>query len=270
MTQHSKVSSLVLGMIVLSAFSSTLSCKDSASTTIETFPETCAEVQEQAIEETGDRPSNGTYTLYIDGDEEKPWDAYCHNMNRSQPSEYLTIVEEDNFSQIRNESYLAESTYRRVRIDPLTLEINLLDDTFATTNVDDGFEPVFPADDTLEFVPLGWAEFQPVAYNSESGAEAHVSLVDTPFAFSEIIIENNLSDYFCQVDSTEIMDYETDGTLVEVSVDLKEFSLVAVNINSEQLSNLSTRMVADCENMGADSSTFEEAYLPVDYIGDED
>jgi hypothetical protein len=269
MTQHSKVSILILGMIVLSVFSGALSCKGSEETTTETFPESCAEVQEQAVEETGERPANGTYTLFIDGDESKPWDAYCHNMSRAEPSTYLTVSEDDNYSQIRNESDVAETTYRRLRIDPLTLEINPLDDTFASNNFPDEFTPVFPVD-SMESIPLGWAEFQTSSYNESAAGEANVSLEGTPFVFDEAILDNELTTFFCQVDDNtmEYDQYDTTGTTeVSVAAGLSSFTLTAANTNSYYVEGVSTRVVADCEYMGADATEFEEAFFPLTYVG---
>jgi len=43
------------------------------------FPETCQDAKDDAVA-AGDRPSDGSYTLYVDGDESLPWTAYCYEM----------------------------------------------------------------------------------------------------------------------------------------------------------------------------------------------
>lgn len=230
---------------------------------ISTFPQTCLEVQEAAVDETGDRPANGTYTLYIDGDESQPWDVYCHNMNQSEPAEYLSINEADNYSQIRNEDAMAETTYRRYRIDPIQLEINPLDTTFATNGFDD-FTPTLP--EGLDAIPAGWAEVQVALFNAGTPALANADLTDTPFVFSETILDNNLMDFFCQVDSDSNTTPYTTGTGAEVGADLKTFHLTAVNTNSPSMGAVSTREVADCANLGTGATDFTSGAWPLTYV----
>ncbi|MBX7149516.1 hypothetical protein K1X76_10600 [bacterium] len=54
------------------------------------FPETCAEARDIA-EEEGESVSNGPQILYVDGNEDQPWDAYCNDMSRAEPAEYLDV-----------------------------------------------------------------------------------------------------------------------------------------------------------------------------------
>lgn len=227
------------------------------------FPETCAEVQENAIDETGERPSDGTYTLYIDGDESQPWDAYCYNMNRAEPVEYLTVNESDNYSEIGDGTLMATTTYRRIRINPTTLELYPLDDTFATSDFDT-FQPTLPND--IDFIPLAWAEIQPTGFNSSPGYMASVDLTDTPFVFNESI---NDEGYFCMFTNPETLSYETEGTGATVASDLKSFSLTAVNIDSQMMTGAYTREVADCANLNAaDVENVDSAVIPLTYVGD--
>ncbi len=251
--------------VLFSLFSGISGCAGPSSSSSSSFPETCLEAKELAIDETGSTPSDGTYTLYVDGDEAQPWDAYCYNMSRSEPLEYLTVTEADNYSQIRNDSSVAETTYRRWRIDPATLEIDPLDDTFATSDFD-SFTPVFPVD-TMESIPGGWAEVQPVSFNAGTAAESNASLEGTAFAFSETILTNDLADFFCQVDSTTIQPDSTAGTGAEVASDLLSFHLTAVNTNSEIFMGVSTREVADCDNLGPTATDFTTAAWPLEYVG---
>jgi hypothetical protein len=229
------------------------------------FPETCAEIQEIAIEETGDRPENGTYTLYINGDESQPWDVYCHNMTRSEPLEYLTVTESANYSQIGNETAVATTSYRRYRIDPITLIIDPMDSTFADNDAGfDSFSPIFPVEG-MEYIPAGWAEFQPTIYNMSEGVMAEVSLEGTAFIFSESIEANNLEDFFCKVTSDN--SYDDDGTEATVLSDLTGFSLTAKHSYSFGPTPTSTRMVADCENLGTTATDFSTAAWPLEYVG---
>lgn len=57
------------------------------------------------------------------------------------PLEYLTVEESNNYSQIGNGRITAVTSYRRYRIDPTSLEINPLDNAFATNS---GFEDFTP------------------------------------------------------------------------------------------------------------------------------
>lgn len=255
---------------ILSLSSGIFGCSGPADddTTATTFPETCQEVQEQAVDETGDDPDDGTYTLYVNGDESRPWDAYCYNMRRADPVEYLTVDETENYSQIRNDYALTETVYRRYRIDPITFEIDPLDGTFADTELSDEFAPDLPVED-WEHIPAGWAEMQPVSFFDPERpfAQAKASLEGTAFVFAEDILDETLSAFFCQVDSAEFSAESTDGTGVEVSVDLTSFELTAVNLNVEQALSASTREVADCDNLGIDPADVTEAAWPLEYVG---
>lgn len=258
---------LVFGFALFTFFSGSMGCSGPADTTSSTFfPETCFEIQEQVVDETGERPDNGIYTLYVEGDEDKPWDAYCYNMRRSEPIEYLNVEEADNYSEVRNDNnVVATTSYRRLRIDPINLTINPLDDTFATSDFEDTFTPVFPVEG-MESIPAGWAEVQPLALNDGTAAESNVSLADTAFSF--LLSEEDVSDFFCQVDSETVVEANTEGTDVEVAGDLKSFHLTAVNTNlAGDASGISTREVADCETLGSNDFDIEdsEAVWPLQY-----
>lgn len=231
------------------------------------FPETCKDVQEQIVADTGSRPPDGTYTLYVNGDETMPWDAYCRRMNLSTPVEYLTVSEDNNFSQISNGQFVATTSYRRYRIDPIRLEIDPLDDTFATNDSGfDNFSPILPGSTT--HIPAGWAEFQPFQSNDGPAAEANANLAGTGFVFSEEILANNLADFFCQVDVPEVSPSETAGTGASVDSDLTSFHLTAINANLEGMeSGVSTREVADCANLGPSATTFDAGVWPLQYAG---
>lgn len=252
---------LIFGSTFLYLASGAVACSGPASTTSTTFPETCAEVKEQAIDETGGSPSNGTYTLYIDGDESMPWEAYCYNMKKTEPLEYLEVAEADNYSQISDGTNIAQTTFSYFRIDPTNLEIDPLDTRFGDSDFSD-FEPMLATED-MNDIPAGWAEFQvPSEYNpTPSGAEAKVSLAGTPFVFSEDIEDNN---FFCQVDSTVEQGEFSTGT-ADVSSDLTTFTLTAITTYSEM--GISTREVADCDNLGTGATDFSTAAWPLTYVG---
>jgi len=232
-----------------------------AEETATSFPETCAEVQEAALDETGERPDDGTYTLYVDGDESMPWDAYCHDMSRAEPSEYLDVTEEDNYSQIGNGFTFAQTTYRRLRIDPILLEINPLDNTFATDDFAE-YEPTFPIE-TMESIPAGWAEFvsSGESEETEEAAESRVSLAGTPFIFDESIEANG---YFCsESQPEEIGDQFMEGTGFTVESDLTGFTLTA--IHNMAVLGAYILEVADCQNLV--SSDYTEVFWPLEYVG---
>lgn len=229
-----------------------ISCSGPAEST--TFPETCAEVQETAIDETGERPSNGTYTLYIEGDETKPWDAYCHDMKRTEPKEFITVSELNNYSQFSGAD-ITETSFRRYRINPITLKIDLLDDTFATTEGDDNVVP-----DDRDHIPAGWAQFGNGVDFGSATAESRIDLADTPFVFAESV----LTDFFC----TEAdMGGDSSESQITIASDLTFVTLTAKNT----ISSLTTKTVADCTNLSGTDNTgttdFTEGNLPLQYAG---
>ncbi len=266
MSSHLRLALFVSLAVTMYLSSGMLACAQKATddTTEDTtsFPETCADVQQETIDETGERPEDGTYTLYIGGDEAQPWDAYCYNMGRAEPLEYLTVTESDNYSEIGNGDLMAITNYRRIRIDPITLELYPLDDTFSTSDFDT-FEPTLPND--IDFIPLAWAEMQPTGYNMSPGYMASVNLTDTPFAFDESI---NDEGYFCMFTNAEFS-FETEGTGASVASDLKSFTLTAVNNGSQFIVGSYTREVADCDNLNAaDVENVESAVIPLSYVGE--
>lgn len=170
---------------------------------------------------------------------------------------------DNNYSQITNNiGQIVETSYSRIRIDPINLELNLLDDTFAeTTNSAEEFVPTYPGD--LEFVPLGWAEMQADYYIEEvTPAESNIDLTDTAFEFDASVADN-----FCLVNNpTETVEHSYDGTEGTISDDSLSLNFVALNRNSEEIINASTRMVGDCDNLGVDDvSIIEEGFIPVVY-----
>lgn len=230
-----------------------------------TDPQSCLEIKTRAVAETGTNPLDGTYTLYVGGDPNKPWEVFCFNMDEDTPLEYLSVDSDLNYSQVGNGQSIAVTSYRRFRIDPITLQIDPLDATFATNTGFDAFTLELP--DNLSSIPGGWAQFQPTRSDDGPAAEALADLTGTPFAFSETILANSLNDFFCQVSSDGVPIEDTAGTGAEVGADLRSFRLTAINSNQANLpTGVLTREVADCANLGEDS-TFTSAVWPLQYVG---
>lgn len=227
------------------------SCSDSSPT----LPQTCKDVQDQAVEDTGERPANGTYTLYIEGDEIKPWDVYCHNMNLSEPVEYLTVDEDSNFSEISSGSEVIVTYYRRYRIDPESLEIDPLDDIFATTEGTSDFMP-----DDRSHIPAGWAQFMSPSSDDGPAATSSIDLDGTAFVFSEEVLDD---DFFCTVTTGG----SEDGSSVTIEADLTKVELTAINNTADE----QTKTVGNCtklsvlDNPGTDD--FTSAAYPLQYVG---
>ena len=238
-----------LGLVFLAACSG-----DSASGG---FPQTCSDAQEAAVEETGSRPSNGTFTLYVDGDEQRPWEAYCHDMKKSEPKEFISVDESDNYSQLSVGMSIVETTYRRLRIDPIRLEIDLTDATFASTD-DNPSMAMFP--DDREHLPVGWAQFGDGSEFGGPTAEAKIDLSGTAFAFSEEASEES---FYCTVAAGG------DGSASEISIASDRLSVTLTSTNATN--SVPTKTVADCDDFGGtetEGDDFAEGALPLEYLGE--
>lgn len=85
---------------------------------------------------------DGTYTLYVGGDPQKPWDAYCADMQASSgPHEYLpleNVLGDHNFSSYEaggsSPGTTVKTSYIRLRIDPATLVVQIGDQRFSTSS----------------------------------------------------------------------------------------------------------------------------------------
>ena len=266
--RYIKVVLFALCISLYSAYSGVFGCSgpDSDDTATGSFPETCAEVQDVALDETGEILSNGTYTLYVDGDESMPWDAYCYDMSRAEPKEFIDVEELNNYSQISNGADIFETTYSRLRIDPVRLEIWPLDTTFADSNfeITDEDAPMLP--EGMEHILLGWAEFQVIGFDeSPVAAESNVSLAGTAFILDESVNDDG---FFCDA-GTDIPD-EFKTTSATVADDLLSFTLSATTVYSDD--GASVREVADCTNLGSDFDTMVEAdvdaaVITLEYVG---
>jgi len=227
------------------------------------FPSTCLAIKTKVIADTGVSPTDGTYMLYVGGDSSKPWLAYCRRMNLVAPSEYLTVDDRFNVSQISNGVAVASTSYRRYRIDPATLKIDPLDDAFASNTGFDAFTPVLPAARTS--IPAGWAEFQPFRMDDGPAAQSQVSLAGTPFTFAATVLDNGLA-FFCRASDLNTMNADTTGSGASVAAALDSFGLTAINSNpSNAATGVYTRTVADCDDLGPTAVTFDTASWPLTY-----
>jgi GON domain len=101
--------------------------------TVIPFPRSCAEVRQ-----SHSWANDGPHTLFVDHDQAKSWLAYCVDMD-SSPKDYLTLPKggDMNFSRYsaggRSPGTEVETKYDKVRIDPLTLKLDISDQTFAVS-----------------------------------------------------------------------------------------------------------------------------------------
>jgi hypothetical protein len=101
--------------------------------TVIPFPRSCAEVRQSHA-----WANDGPHTLYVDHDKARSWLAYCVDMDTS-PKDYLTLPKggDTNFSRYsaggRSPGTEVETRYDKVRIDPLTLALDISDQTFAVS-----------------------------------------------------------------------------------------------------------------------------------------
>lgn len=107
---------------------------DTDTETNQTIVATCAEY----LAENPDTV-DGPQTLYVGGDVDKPWDAYCHDMGGT-PVEYLTLIHVDgdyNFSQYTSGGGMSGTSvrtyYYKLHINPGTFEVTISDDTFSAS-----------------------------------------------------------------------------------------------------------------------------------------
>ncbi|MGZ3460194.1 MAG: GON domain-containing protein, partial [Archangium sp.] len=95
----------------------------------------------QDIKNANPSAADGTYTLYVGGDQSKPWSVWCSNM-AGTPAEYLSLPSTGasvNFSQYTAGSNNSGGTnvrtvFTRIRIAPSTLSVNTGDQTFSTSS----------------------------------------------------------------------------------------------------------------------------------------
>ncbi|MFP2923848.1 GON domain-containing protein [Pyxidicoccus sp. 3LG] len=98
------------------------------------LPETCQDIQTANPE-----AQDGEYRLYVGKDPFKAWSAWCQDM-AGTPSEYLPLVQVNpsaNYSQYtaggNSPGTDVRTTYTRLRLNPLTLQVNTADQRFSTS-----------------------------------------------------------------------------------------------------------------------------------------
>lgn len=151
-------------------------CVNSTGSFVCYTPATCKEVQ-TATATTIDEE----YTLYIGGDETKPWTAYCKDMNTATPLEYLTLaVPNENTGQYKDggasNGTTVTTTYQKVRIDPATLALNASDQSFATSS---GSLTHSNSGTTVTAMPLGVA--MSCVRNDDTSGRARINLTGSKF-----------------------------------------------------------------------------------------
>jgi hypothetical protein len=205
------------------------------------------------VDETGSRPADGVQILFVNGDEARPWEAYCRNMKRDEPSDYITVSERDNFSQFSNGVVVAETRFRRLRIDPHRLEIDPLDTEFATTSNPD---PVLALPGGQDHLPAGVAQYTSQTRDKGRVATARIDLSGSGFVMGEAVVSTG-STFFCSRTDAQIMgtgarptsngntDTSAAESSTEISSDLSRVMLSAVNKDAVG----KTTSLADCDNM---------------------
>lgn len=145
------------------------------------LPETCRDVVDAAPDAT-----DGSYLLYLEHDPLRPWEAYCHDM-QNQPREFLTLPAETvDANTSRLQSYdgrlysTVTTTYRRVRLDPRTLEVDISDQTFADSS---GAATVEGRVD-VRSMPFGVATACSTSPDIDIAARSSIDLDGTPFALA--------------------------------------------------------------------------------------
>lgn len=141
------------------------------------YPKTCLESLH------GDKiRRDGEHILFVNGDENKPWSAYCVDMDTDTPKEYLTLPNGEmmNWSQYaaggRSPGMSVDTRFEKFRIDPISLKVDIADLTFATSTG----SVQHLGGDTVESLPVG------VAMSCGGGfASASVDVAGTGFRLFE-------------------------------------------------------------------------------------
>ncbi len=139
-------------------------------------PASCKDIQ-LATAATADQE----YTLYVGGDETKPWRGFCKGMSTATPSEYLTLTTpNENTGQYKNggasSGTMVTTTYQKVRIDPVTLALDAADQSFATST---GQLMHSNSNMMVTAMPLGVA--MSCIRSGDTSARARINLIGTKF-----------------------------------------------------------------------------------------
>ena len=140
------------------------------------FPKTCAEAAFGH-----DAPADGYRKLFVDGNEQKPWAAYCVDMDTKTPATYLTLPHggANTWSMFasggRATGTDVVTRFDKLRIDPITLTIDVTDTTFAVST--GSLQDVDGS--TITEMPLGVAKSCGGGY-----ATAMIDIAETPFTLA--------------------------------------------------------------------------------------
>jgi hypothetical protein len=198
------------------------------------LPESCEDIQRDYLDENDNYPSDGEYTIYFDGEKSRPLTVWCENMNRDQPLDYLSVRDTENYSEAAFSSTTSPTgttvttSFERLRLDPIRLEIDPWDFQFATTRGNDGlladsdFLMQLGLTDNPGHVPYGIA-FRDTHAVVSIDAAAHIELVDTGLA---LVQEAADAGFFCLETVAPAMAAGSRST-ASVSDDLSEATIIA-------------------------------------------
>lgn len=174
-----------------------------------TLPQSCLD-RKAVIANTPNAPlpSDGFYQLFVEGDSGKPWWAWCDSMRTTSPRDYLPLAmthEDHNVFERFGEPTqpgsvvgssqpvqplfqrrLTRTRYEKVRIDPYTLSIDVLDDTFASTEIFQDSEQ--DLDKFAQSVPFGVTQGCGLQIQDEAlreDAQGRLDLRNTPFELNQ-------------------------------------------------------------------------------------
>jgi hypothetical protein len=144
-------------------------------TLVQFHPSTCQEIRDH-----DPNAFDGIHTLYLDGNKSAPYSVYCRNMVRN-PVEYLPLVntgDKQNYSMFdaggARTGTDVVTQFFRIRIDPVTLEVDTADLTFATTTG-------FASGGRGETSQMNYASAGS-CYSDKQTGTANIDLRGTPFA----------------------------------------------------------------------------------------
>ena len=143
------------------------------------YPASCAEVLTYDSD-----ASDGEYTLYVQNSSEKPWTAYCADMD-STPADYLVLAKTGdgyNFSgyAVGGESSGTDVTtlYTRIKIDPSTFTVTTGDQRFSTSS-----GQASQGSSTITSMPYGTAS--DCQQGTTPHGTANIDLTGTPFTVND-------------------------------------------------------------------------------------
>jgi hypothetical protein len=121
--------------------------------------------------------SDGEYKLYLGSDEQHQWSAYCVDLQSDSPKEYVTLHSDQTYSRYaaggKSPGADVVTTFDKIRVDPITLKVDLADLTFATS------EGSVMHMGTTEITSMGLGIAMSCDINAR--AFAQIDLRDTPF-----------------------------------------------------------------------------------------